>query len=280
MSQKSYNDVSSLYLIPTPIGNIDDITIRSLELLKTVDLLLCEDTRETRKLLIKYGINKKMISCHEYNEDKIKYDVIKYLKSGMNIGLVTDQGSPIISDPGYKVVREVINNNYNVVGLPGATAFVPALISSGISPSKFLFYGFLNSKSSKQKKELTDLVDFPYTIIFYESPHRIDNTLKNILDIMGNRNICIEREISKMYEEVYRGTVEDVLAEIKNGIKGEIVIVLEGNTDEKDFKNLSIVEHVKLYLDDNVSEKEAIKIVARERKIAKSDVYIEYHNNK
>ena len=146
MSQISYNDTASLYLIPTPIGNLDDITIRSLNTLKEVDLVLCEDTRETGKLLSKYDIKKKLVSCHEFNEDKVKTYVIEQLSKGMNIGLVTDQGTPIISDPGYVIVNEVISNNYNVISLPGATAFVPALTSSGISPSPFLFCGHITGK--------------------------------------------------------------------------------------------------------------------------------------
>ena len=154
MNQKSYSQENNLYLIPTPIGNLDDITVRSLNLLKEVDIVLCEDTRVTGSLLSKYGIKKKLISCHEYNEDKVKYEVVELLKEGKKIGLVTDQGSPIISDPGFNVVNEVIKNNLSVIGLPGATAFVPALISSGIFPSKFLFYGFLNAKDAKQVQEL------------------------------------------------------------------------------------------------------------------------------
>lgn len=146
MSQISYNNTASLYLIPTPIGNLEDITIRSLNILKLVDIILCEDTRETAKLLNYYDIKKKLFSCHEHNEEKIKSFVIERLQSGLNIGLVTDQGSPIISDPGFIVVDEVIKNQFNVIGLPGATAFVPALISSGISPAPFMFYGFLNAK--------------------------------------------------------------------------------------------------------------------------------------
>ena len=280
MSQKSYQSDIGLYLIPTPIGNLDDITIRSLNLLKSVDVLLCEDTRETGKLLKSYDIKQKLISCHEYNEDKIKYDVVKMLQEGKKVGLVTDQGSPIISDPGYKVVCEVIKNNLSVIGLPGATAFVPALISSGISPSKFLFYGFLNSKTSKKISELKSLKSIPYTIILYESPHRIEDTLKSILEIFGNRNICLSREISKMYEEMYRGSIKDVLEEIKEGIKGEIVIIVEGNTETVDYSDLSVLEHVNLYLEDGISEKDAIKKVAKERNIAKSIVYKEYHSNK
>lgn len=280
MSQKSYKTTTNLYLIPTPIGNLDDITIRSLNLLKEVDMVLCEDTRETGKLLKKYDIKQKLISCHEFNEDKIKYDVVNYLKEGKTIGLVTDQGSPIISDPGYKVVQEVIKNDLNVIGLPGATAFVPALISSGISPSQFLFYGFLNSKNNKQIQELKKLKNLPYTIIFYEEPHRINNTLNNIKMVFGDRNICLARELSKMYEELYRGSITDVLNEISIGIKGEIVLIIEGNNTQVDYSDLSIIEHVKLYLDDGISEKEAIKLVAKERNVAKSIIYKEYHTGK
>jgi 16S rRNA (cytidine1402-2'-O)-methyltransferase len=279
VSQKSYKSENNLYLIPTPIGNLDDITIRSLNLLKEVDIILCEDTRVTGLLLKKYDIKKKLISCHEHNEDEIKYEVVKWLGEGKKIGLVTDQGSPIISDPGFKVVDEVIKNNYNVIGLPGATAFVPALISSGIAPSKFLFYGFLNSKSSKQKQELEQLKFYPFTIIFYEAPHRIKETLKNMLEVFGNRKISVSREISKLYEEIYRGNIEEVIEEVSN-IKGEIVIVVEGKTEQTDYSDLDIISHIKLYLEDGISEKEAIKKVAKERNIAKSIIYKEYHTNK
>lgn len=279
MSQKSYKSEANLYLIPTPIGNLDDITIRSLNLLKEVDMVLCEDTRTTGSLLKKYDIKQKLISCHEYNEDKVKYEVVDYLKSGKKIGLVTDQGSPIISDPGFKVVQEVINNDLNVIGLPGATAFVPALIASGISPSQFLFYGFLNAKDGKQKQELQRLKDFPYTLIFYEAPHRIVKTLQNIKEVFGNRKICLAREISKLYEELYRGTIDDVIKEVE-GIKGEIVIVIDGNKEQIDYSDMTIIEHVKLYTEDGMSEKDAIKLVSRERNIAKSIVYKEYHTGK
>lgn len=279
MSQKSYNDSPSLYLISTPIGNLDDITIRALNTLKAVDLLLCEDTRETGKLLSRYEIKNKLSSCHEFNEEKIKSYVIAELKKGLNVGLVTDQGTPIISDPGYLIVKEVIKEGFNVISLPGATAFVPALTCSGIDPSPFLFYGFLNSKDAKQKSELNSLKDVKYTIIFYESPHRIKNTLKNMLEIFGDRKISICREISKLYEEIYRDNIS-VLVDIVDDMKGEFVLVVEGNHEVADYSDLSIVEHVNLYVDDGMSDKEAIKLVAKERNIAKSIVYKEYHIGK
>lgn len=279
MIQKSYKNENALYLIPTPIGNLDDITIRSLKLLREVDILLCEDTRVTGSLLKKYDIKQKLISCHEYNEDSIKYDVVKYIQDGLKVGLVTDQGSPIISDPGFRVVQEVINSGYSVIGLPGATAFVPALISSGIAPSKFLFYGFLNSKNSKQKQELEALKLYPYTMIFYEAPHRIINTLENMRKIFGNRHISLSREISKLYEEIYRGTIDEVLENFDK-LKGEFVLIVEGNTEHVDFSDIDIISHVKLYLDDGLSEMDAFKKVAKERGISKSIVYKEYNDFK
>ena len=249
MSQISYNDTASLYLIPTPIGNLEDITIRSLNTLKTVDIILCEDTRETGKLLKAYDIKKKLVACHEYNQDKVKSYVIEELNKGLNIGLVTDQGTPIISDPGFVIVKEVIDNSFNVISLPGATAFVPALINSGIEPSPFLFYGFLIAKSSKQKKELEKLKQIPYTIIFYEAPHRLKDTLINMLDILGNRNICLEREISKIHEEVYREKISDIIP-LADSLKGEFVLVVEGNHETVHYDDISILEHVELYIKD------------------------------
>ena len=279
MSQKSYDDSASLYLIPTPIGNLDDITVRALKTLETVDFILCEDTRETGKLLSKYNIKKKLVSCHEFNEDKIKSNVVDELSKGMNIGLVTDQGTPIISDPGYIIAREVIRCGYNVISLPGATAFVPALTSSGISPSPFIFYGFLNAKNSKQKSELEALKNLKYTMIFYESVHRIKDTLKNMLEVFGDRNISINREISKIHEEIVRGKISKLI-DLVDDMKGEFVIIVEGNNEVVDYSSMSIIDHVKVYVDDGMSEKDAIKLVAKERNVAKSIVYKEYHLGK
>lgn len=279
MSQKSYNKENNLYLIPTPIGNLEDITIRSLNLLRSVDVILCEDTRTTGALLKKYDIKNKLMSCHEHNEETVKYEVVKMLEAGKSIGLVTDQGSPIISDPGFKVVDEVIKNNYSVIGIPGATAFVPALISSGISPSKFLFYGFLNSKQNKQLQELENLKYLPFTIIIYEAPHRILRTLENMKKVLGDRKIAICRELSKIHEEIYRGKISEVINSLET-IKGELVIIVDGNNDKNDFSNMSIMEHINIYLEDGISEKEALKKVAKERKVPKSIIYKEYHTRK
>ena len=278
MIQKSYDNSPSLYLIPTPIGNVDDITIRALDTLRTVDELLCEDTRTTSILLKHYDIKNKLTSCHEYNESKIVDYVLSKLEKGLNIGLVTDQGSPIISDPGFILSRSVIDAGYNVISLPGATAFVPALSSSGIEPSPFLFYGFLNSKKSKQISELKELEKIRFSIIFYESVHRIKSTLNNMLDIFGDRYICVGREISKVFEEYSRGKISELI-DLVDSMKGEFVIVVEGNKKIIDYSNLDVVKHVSLYLDD-MSEMDAIKRVAKERNVSKSVIYSEYHKRK
>lgn len=279
MIQKSYDSSASLYLIPTPIGNLDDITVRALKTLELVDFILCEDTRETGKLLNKYDIKKKLVSCHEFNEEKVRAFIVDELKKGFNIGLVTDQGTPIISDPGYIVVKEVIRCGFNVVSLPGATAFVPALTMSGIVPSPFIFYGFLSSKDSKKRKELQSLKLLKYTMIFYEAPHRLKDTLKSMLDVFGDRNVSISREISKIHEEVLRDKISNLI-DIADSLKGEFVLIVDGNHDVIDYSHMSILEHVKIYVDDGMNEKEAIKLVAKERNVAKSLVYKEYHLGK
>ena len=262
----------SLYLIPTPLGNLDDITIRGLKTLEMVDVLFCEDTRETKKLLSKYNIQNKLVSCHEFNEEKMKDRVLSYLSGGFNVGIVTDQGTPLISDPGYKITSLVVSNGYDIVSLPGPTAFVPALTVSLLAPHPFLFYGFLNAKESKRKKELEKLKDYSFTLIFYEAPHRLLETLNNMLEILGDRNICIAREISKKYEEIIRGTIREILAK-GFVIKGEFVVVVDGAKQSFDFSNMSIVDHVDFYIKDGNTKNDAIKLVAKERGIPKSIVY-------
>lgn len=276
--QKSYDNSPTLYLVPTPIGNLEDMTKRAISILSFVDFILCEDTRTSSFLLKHYHISKKLVSCHEFNEEKIKEFVVDELKSGKNIALITDQGSPVISDPGYLLCKFVIQNGYNVVGLPGATAFVPALISSGINANHFLYYGFLNTKDSKQKNELESLKKFPFTLIFYEAPHRIIKTLSNMLEIFGNRYVSISREISKVHEEIVRGTISSCLQEMKV-IKGEYVIVVSG-CEKESYSDLSILSHIELYLADGLHEMDAIKKVAKERGIAKSIIYKEYLKEK
>lgn len=276
MSQKSYNNTPALYLIPTPIGNMDDITIRALNTLKEVELVLSEDTRVTGLLMKHFDIKKRLVANHEHNEEKNKNLVKNLLEEGKSIGLVSDRGTPVISDPGFEIAKYVIELGYNVIPLPGATALIPALISSGLDPMPFTFYGFLNSKESKRKKELELLKKINHTMIFYEAPHRITDTLNNILEVFGNRKMCLAREISKKYEEIYRGTISDVIKETEN-IKGEIVFLVEGNKEVETFDDLSVIDHVNMFIEDGLSQMDAIKKVAKLRKIPKSDVYNQYH---
>ena len=275
MIQNSYNDSPTLYLISTPIGNLEDMTYRSVKILNEVSVVFSEDTRVTLNLLTHYGINKKLIALHEHNEDTAKEKVLDYLKNGDSVALVTDRGTPIISDPGYKTVKYISDNGYNVVALPGATAFVPALITSGIAPQPFLFYGFLDSKDSIRKKELELLSDEVETMIFYEAPHRIIKTLNMMLDIFGDRDISISREITKKFETVYRGKLSDVIRNVPE--KGEFVIVVSGCEEKVIDDNLSIKEAANLYIKAGLDVMTAIKKVAKDRKIPKNEVYKEYH---
>ncbi len=276
MSQKSYNETPTVYLIPTPIGNLEDITLRAINILKEVEVVFSEDTRVTGLLLQSLNIKKKLIANHEYNENENKDKIIKYLKDGYSVGIVTDRGTPIISDPGYPLAHHVISQGYNVVGLPGPTALIPALIMSGLNPAPFLFYGFLNSKEQRREKELEELKNIKATMIFYESPHRIKKTLNDMLNILGNRNISISREISKKFEEVYRGTITDVLVELEEP-KGEFVIVVEGTTETVDYTNVSVIEHVNAYIKEGNSVNTAIGLVAKQRNVSKKEIYNEYH---
>lgn len=274
MSQKSYDESPTLYLIPTPIGNMDDLTYRTVETFKLVDVLFCEDTRETGKLLKYLDISKKMISNHEHNEVNNHDKLLEYLEKGMNVGLVSDRGTPVISDPGYELARFAIEKGYNVVGLPGSNALIPALIMSGISPKPFTFYGFLNSKSSKRINELNELRTWNSTLIFYEAPHRVNEMLLDMLNSLGNRRISISREITKKYEEVYRGTIQEIIDQ-NIEFKGELVIVVEGYTSKHEY-NMSLIDHINMYIEEGKSSKDAIKLVAKDRDMKKSEVYDEY----
>lgn len=275
MKQDSYDGKSTLYLVPTPIGNLDDMTYRSVKVLEEVEVIFSEDTRVTFNLLQFFDIKKKLIALHDHNEDTVRDKVLEYLMNGQDVAIVTDRGTPIISDPGFKTVEYISKKGYNVVSLPGATAFVPALVTSGIAPEPFIFYGFLNSNDSKRKKELEELKDYFYTIIFYEAPHRIKKTLKLFLDVLGDRNISVARELTKKFETIYRGKISEIYDMVPE--KGEFVIVVEGATNKEVDLSLSIVECVNLYIKAGISVMDAIKKVAKERNLPKGEVYKEYH---
>ena len=277
MWQRNYDGSPVLYLVPTPIGNMEDMTFRAINILKEVGVIFSEDTRVTKNLLNFFEINNKLIALHDHNEDIVKENVLKYLNDGKSVAIVTDRGTPIISDPGYKTVKYISDKGFRVVGLPGACAFVPALIMSGIEPQPFTFYGFLDSKSEKKRKELEKLKFIENAIIFYEAPHRILKTMEMILEIFGDREVSLSREISKRYESVYRGNISSLLPTLEE-IKGEFVVVVSGFKDNigDDF-DLTIVEQVDFYINNGMKTMDAIKTVAKERGLKKNDVYAEYH---
>jgi len=277
LKQKSFhNDAKTLYLVATPIGNLEDITFRAINTLKSVDIIYCEDKRVSSKLLNHYEISKPLHSYHDFNKEIKSDELITNLKNGSNIALISDAGYPLISDPGYYVIREAIKEGFNVVSIPGANAALSALVVSGIAPHPFMFYGFLDNKESKRKKELENLKNHTETLIFYESPHRINKTIANMFEVLGERPVVVARELTKKFEEIIRGTTKSLLD--MDPIKGEIVIVIDGLKESDEESNLSILEEVDLYINEGMSSKESIKKVAKNRKLSKNDVYQEYHN--
>ncbi len=270
-------DNAKLYMIGVPIGNFDDMTYRAVDTLKTVDLIYCEDTRVTKKLLIHFGIEKPLKSYHTFNENDLTEELLNHIYNGENVAVVSDAGMPIISDPGFLAVREAIKNDVDVVVVPGACAFVTALVGSGIPANRITFLGFLNSGDNKRRKELETLKDTEETLILYESPHRIKETLEMLNDLMPDRHIVLARELTKRYEEYLHGTPSEIL-EVVDEIKGEIVIIIEG-AKVIEIKSVLIngplTEHMAYYLNTGLTEKDAMKKVAKDRGISKSIIYQE-----
>jgi 16S rRNA (cytidine1402-2'-O)-methyltransferase len=268
-----------LYICPTPIGNLEDITYRTLRVLNEVDLIAAEDTRHSIKLLNHFDISKPLTSYHEHNESSKGDYLINKLLDGENIAVISDAGMPGISDPGEGIIKKAIANNIEVEVLPGATAFVTALVGSGMDTGKFVFEGFLDRDKKIRRKRLEEIKEEDRTIILYESPHRLKETLKDILKILGNRNICVNREISKKYQEILRNDVETTLDIFndRDEVKGEFVLILEGFTGEKtktdDYSSLNDREYVIKLIEDGIDKKEAIKIVCKDRKLKKDIVY-------
>lgn len=276
--QKSFEkENAKLYLVATPIGNLEDITFRAVNTLNSVDIIYCEDTRTSRKLLDHYKINTKLKSVHLFNENEISQEIIRTVKEGLNVAIISDAGMPVISDPGWIVTKEAIEQDIDIIVVPGASAGISALIASGITAHPFYFAGFLNSKSSKRRQELKELYNREETIVFYESPHRIEETLKILVDIYPNRKITLARELTKLHEEYIRGTAVEIL-EVVDSIKGEMVVIMEGNSNPIEehiieLNELTIEEHYKHYIDSGIDHKEALKKVANDRHISKKEVY-------
>lgn len=228
------NTNGKLYLVPTPIGNLGDITKRALDTLGQVDIIACEDTRHSGRLLKEFNISKKLISYHDFNEAERATKLLNKLQSGLSIAIITDAGTPGISDPAYRIVRIAVENEIEIIPLPGANAISPALTGSGLPTDKFYFDGFLPHKSSQRKKRFEAVKEIEATLIFYESPHRILKSVQNALEVLGNRQSCIAREISKLHEEFIRGSLEEIIKIISDRtIKGEIVLVIEGFNKKK-----------------------------------------------
>lgn len=279
--QKSFaQQVGTLYLVPTPIGNLEDMTIRGVKTLQTVDLIASEDTRNTQKLLNHFEVKVPQKSLHEHNYNERIPELLDFLESGKSIAQVSDAGMPSISDPGHELVVACIEKDIPVVSLPGATAGMTALIASGLLPQPFFFYGFLQRKRSVQKKELDELKGQSATLIFYESPHRIKETLKNILEVFGNREVVICRELTKLYEEYLRGTTEELIEYLsEHSLKGECCLLVSGATEtaEEEIFTGTLKEQVEEMISGGTSSKEAIKSVAKRHGLKKQDVYKEYH---
>lgn len=279
-SLEKFNMNNKLYIIGTPIGNLSDITLRALETLKSVDIILAEDTRQTLKLLNHFDIKKSMISYHRHNEDEKINTVKKLLDDGNNIALVSDAGMPIISDPGENLVKYLIENGYDIEVVPGVTALTTAIVKSGLDSTRFAFEGFLSVNKKQRTKKLEEIKNDTRTLIFYEAPHKILNTLKDMLQVFGNRKICIARELTKIHEEYKYLRIEDAVNIIEeNGIKGEIVLMVEGakfsSSEEakKIFENKSNIELVKEQIACGSTKKDAIKAVAKLKGLNKNEVY-------
>ena len=263
-----------LYICPTPIGNLEDITLRTLRILKEVDLIAAEDTRHTIKLLNHYEIKKPLTSYHEHNIKEKGRELIESLKTGMSIALVSDAGMPGISDPGEELIRLAIYEDIQIIVLPGPSASITALVASGLSTDKFAFEGFLSSKKKDRVQELKELKEEKRTLIIYESPHRLLASLGNMLDILGNRNIAIIRELTKLYEEIFRGTIEDGINKFTSQkIKGEFVLIIEGNQEENIELNINIEKELIKYVNQGLSKKESVNMVVKEFNLPKNEVY-------
>lgn len=260
-----------LFIVPTPVGNLKDITYRAVEILQNVDFIAAEDTRTSKILLNHYNISTQMISYHKFNEKKRSSELINLMIEGKNIAVISDAGTPGISDPSQIIIKEAINNQIQVIPLPGATAFVPALIASGLSTDNFIFIGFLPDKLKNKNTLFSQLEDVTASLIFYESPHRILNTLKFLKDKLGDRNASIARELTKIYETFYRGKLSELI-ESEIVVKGEFVIVVEG------FKKTALADdEIEKQLSElfrsGIKQSKAVKIIAEKHNLSKNKVY-------
>lgn len=264
----------TLYIVSTPIGNLEDITLRALRILKSVDVIAAEDTRHSLKLLNYYNISKPMISYWKEKEKIRSDELIERLKRGESIALITDSGTPGISDPGAIIIKRAIEEGFQPIAIPGPSAFIAALSISGLPTDEFVFIGFLPSKSKQRQDYLKNLYLEPKTLIFYEAPHRILETLNDIRNIFGDRKCVVAKEITKIHEDILRGRISQIIEDIKKSkIAGEYVIIIEGKKDVKKIINEEILSEIKLLMKKGLSRKEAVKKVAEEYGLSKKELY-------
>ncbi len=273
----------NLYLVATPIGNLEDITFRAIRLLKEVDLIAAEDTRQTLKLLNHYDIKTPFISYHRHNEDVRQEELIQKLKEGKNIALVSDAGTPVISDPGEVIVKEAIKEKIKVIPIPGACALINALIASGLDTKEFVFYGFLSLNKKLRKEQLGRIQKENKTAILYEAPHKLKQTLKDLEEILENRQIVIARELTKIHEEFLRGTTSELIEKYQEP-KGEHIILIEANQEkeqtkeEKMKKEMTLEEHYTYYEKQGFTKNEIIKKIAKDKGVSKNEIYQKFIN--
>lgn len=274
--QKSYqNDKATLYLVATPIGNLNEFSKRAIYILKEVSYIACEDTRVTKTLLDHYEIKARLLAYHNFNEKASSEGLIKLLDEGYDVALVSDAGYPLISDPGFSIVTKAIEKGINVLTVSGPSAGINALVASGLPSEHYLFYGFLKEKGTQAISELRSLSTFPYTIIFYEAPHRLRTTLRSMYEVFGDRKACIARELTKIHEEYIRGTLGEFL-ELED-LKGEMVIIVTGYIKEEltiDYSEVTVM--VETLIEDGMSSKDAIRKVSSDIGISKNDLYRHY----
>ncbi len=280
-TQNFVNNKPTLYLIATPIGNLSEFTPRAIELLKEADYVGCEDTRNSKILFDHFGISTTLISCHEHNENEASEQLISYLLNGKNVCYVSDAGYPGISDPGSRLVKKALDNDINVSVVNGSSAFLTALVASGLETDHFYFHGFLASKESQRENELKEMINRKETLIFYESPHRIMKTLVSMQKIFGNRKICLCRELTKKFEEYIRGTLDELVTLDENTLKGEMVVIVEGNKDEISsfVSDEEIMAYVNSLTEVGLSTKDAIKNASSTLKVNKNYIYKLFHTN-
>ena len=273
--QKSFeNDRATLYLVPTPIGNLSEMSPRAIEVLNSVDVIACEDTRTSGTLLKHFDIHARLIACHNFNEQSSVKGIIALMEEGKNMALISDAGYPLINDPGQRVVSEVSEMGFNVVPVSGPSAFLNALVASGLIAQPFLFVGFLPQGNGERKKKLMEYRDYPMTMIFYEAPHRIDRMLETCLEVLGDRKCTLARELTKKHEEFIRGTISEVLS-IVDDIRGEMVILIEGKqtSDDDSLQEEDILTMVNTYINEGMSTKDAIKATVKATGLSKNEVY-------